>query len=428
MESKHSFFTLIAAAILIFFSNTSSLSAYQDSVIYAQNDDISYDLDLNAVASLFGESRDLADFEWKLNDPNLQISNLDLNGDYRVDYLRVIETTQGGLHLIVIQAVVGPDMYQDVATIEVSGSRYGNTYVQIVGDPYLYGSNYIIEPYYVYTPVIFNYFWSPGYYRPYYSHYRWGYYPRHYRPWRPMPTPYYRNHVYKHIDRRHHYRSTTVRRNTHARQLHRQVRRNDYARRYPNRSFVKRRQHPGNRVSNRQMHRHQTPNRKQQLHQGRNQHRTMQKNYNRNQHSTGNRYQNSTRQLNQRKGQAHNRAPNNFTRQTHRSHTSQNRYSTTNRSSSGNRHAAPSRQMRQNYGEAHRYQNRKAIQSHSLSRGHTSAHRGTARTHSTQQRRGTHATAKRSHPTQNHTATHRSNSNTRSQAAGNRAARNGERR
>ncbi len=404
---------------LLFITTTPSLFAYQNSTIYAQNEDISYDLDLNAVASLFGESRDLADFEWRLNDPNLQISNLDLNGDYRVDYLRVIETTRNGIHLIVIQAVVGPNMYQDVATIEVSRGGYDNTYVQIVGDPYLYGYNYIVEPYYVYTPVIFNYFWGPGYHRPYYSHYRWGYYPRHYRPWRPMPAPYYRRHVYKHINKRHRYRTTTVRRNTYARQLHKQVRRNDYARRYPNRSFAKRQHHRGKQSQNRQVHHYQTHNRKQSAHQGRNQQRNMQKSYNRNQHSTGNRYQNTTRTFNRGKGQTHNRVQNNFTRQAHRSHTTRNRHNTTNRHTTASQH--PKRQSR---GEVHRYQNRKAIQSHSLSKGHTASHRGNSRAHSTQQKRGTHATSKRNHSTKNHTATQRNSSHTRSQARGNRAITN----
>lgn len=57
--------------------------------VVAQNYDISDNLDLQAVASIFGESNDLEDFERRLNDPSLQISNLDLNRDNYVDYLRV---------------------------------------------------------------------------------------------------------------------------------------------------------------------------------------------------------------------------------------------------------------------------------------------------------------------------------------------------
>jgi hypothetical protein len=232
---------LLAALLMAFLP--SQLSAYDSGYIYSNSDTASYDLDLNAVASIFGQSRDLADFEWRLNDPSLQISNLDLNGDYQVDYLRVIETYRNGIHLVVVQAVVGPNMYQDVATIEVGRANYGNTYVQIVGDPYLYGYNYIIEPYYAYTPAIFSYFWNPrGYYRPYHSHYRWGYYPRRYRPWRPLAAPYYRRHIVRHIDRRHRYRMATTRRNSFARELHKQVRRNDFAIRHPHRAYNRRQQ------------------------------------------------------------------------------------------------------------------------------------------------------------------------------------------
>ena len=61
--------------------------------VRANSSDISDNLNLQAVASIFGESNDLEDFERRLNDPNAQISNLDLNGDNRVDYLRVIEVT-----------------------------------------------------------------------------------------------------------------------------------------------------------------------------------------------------------------------------------------------------------------------------------------------------------------------------------------------
>ena len=234
-----------AIGILLFFAAAISANGYDSTTIYSQSsyhndyyDDNYYDdrynyrenLDLQAVASLFGMSNSLEELEWKLNDPSLQISNLDLNRDGYVDYLRLVEVTRYNTHLIVIQAVIGPDMYQDVATIEVSRNNFNHTYVQIVGDPYLYGEHYIIEPTYIYTPVIYNYFWGARYYRPYYSHYRWGYYPHRYRPWRPLPTPYYSRHIHRHINSNIRYRQTRIRRSHHARELHKSVRRNDYIR------------------------------------------------------------------------------------------------------------------------------------------------------------------------------------------------------
>ena len=398
--------SLFATAILLFFFlGTSSLFAYQGAAVYAQNEDISYDLDLNAVASIFGQSRDLADFEWRLNDPNLQISNLDLNGDYRVDYLRVIETTQYGMHLIVIQAVVGPDMYQDVATIEVSRNGYDNTYVQIVGDPYLYGYNYIIEPYYAYTPVIYSYFWSTRYYRPYYSHYRWGYYPRYYRPWRPMPVHYYRKHVHRYIDRRHRYHYTTVRRNTHARVLHKQVRRNDYARRYPNRSYVNRQHRGVKRNANRKVYGRQAPKGNRQLHQGGNRHMNGQRSQSRNHQYKGG-YQNTTRHMSQRKAQSKIGRHNNHSRVSHQQQRAGSRDNATNRHKSGNRQASRSHQTRQSHQKVYRYQNRKSIQARSHSGGKSVRHGGSeSRRHNAYQTRSRQTASAQKHTTaRSHTA------------------------
>ena len=61
-------------------------------IVNATNSEISDNLDLRVVASIFGDSNNLQDFERRLNDPKLQISNLDLNNDNQVDYLRVIES------------------------------------------------------------------------------------------------------------------------------------------------------------------------------------------------------------------------------------------------------------------------------------------------------------------------------------------------
>ena len=251
---------LLLTALL--FSST-QLFARSSAVVYSQNYQIDQDLDLNAVASLFGDSRDLYDFERRLNDPNYQISNLDLNRDGYVDYLRVIETVEGNLHLIVIQAVIGKRRYQDIATIEVY-KNYGQTYVQVVGSSYIYGPNYIIEPNYSYIPQIFSIFWQPRYYHAYRSNYRWRHYPSYYRPWRPVSVPYYHRHIRKHISHRNSYRYTKHRRAKHHGKVHNRVKRNDYAKRYPNRSYKRRTSHKKSvkridkKSSDRYMHRSST--------------------------------------------------------------------------------------------------------------------------------------------------------------------------
>lgn len=165
--------TYLFAILLI-----SSAVAWADETITvtATNSDISANLDLKVVAKLFGEAKDLEDFEKKLNDPQQALVNLDLNGDGDVDYIRVIETTSGNKHLIVLQAVLAKDIYQDVASIYVEKDEANNVSVQVIGDEYIYGANYVIEPVYIYRPVIYDWFWSP-YWTCWHSPWYWGYWP-----------------------------------------------------------------------------------------------------------------------------------------------------------------------------------------------------------------------------------------------------------
>lgn len=205
--------------------------------VNSASEDISENLDLEAVASVFGESKNLEDFEKRLNDPETQISNLDLNEDGYVDYLRVVETSEDNTHLIAVQAVLEEDIYQDVATVEVEKDGQGETSVQVVGDVYLYGPSYIVTPVFVRPPIIFTWFWGPIY-RPYRSVYYWGHYPRYFRYWKPFPTYRYRKNVHLHIHVGHRFHYTTARYSKRAINLHKKVRRNDFAIKYPNRSYA----------------------------------------------------------------------------------------------------------------------------------------------------------------------------------------------
>ena len=85
---------LASLLMVLFLTTTIQLSAQRRVTVEAINNDISYSLDLKAVASIFGDSRTLEDFERRLNDYDAQISNLDLNSDGEIDYLRVIETSE----------------------------------------------------------------------------------------------------------------------------------------------------------------------------------------------------------------------------------------------------------------------------------------------------------------------------------------------
>ena len=73
--------TTVASLLVVFSLMTTLCMAQKDITVTAQNSDISNNLDLKAVATAFGESKDLQEFEKKLNDYDSQISNLDLNKD-----------------------------------------------------------------------------------------------------------------------------------------------------------------------------------------------------------------------------------------------------------------------------------------------------------------------------------------------------------
>ena len=199
---------LLAIALLI---GLNSLNAQDVTTVEAKNSEISENLDLEAVASVFGESDDLEDFEKRLNDPDTQISNLDLNNDGEVDYLRVNESSKNDSHKVTIQAVIEKDKYQDVAVINVEKDGDENT-VEVVGDVRMYGPSYVVYPVYVVHPVIIIWFWGP-YYNPWRSPYYWGYYPPYYRPWRPYPTNVYRTNVHVHVNTKNSYSRTDKRNN-----------------------------------------------------------------------------------------------------------------------------------------------------------------------------------------------------------------------
>lgn len=215
---------------------TFTVLAQDKTIINAKSSEISDNLDLRALASIFGDSKNLEDFEQRINDPNAQISNLDLNEDNQVDYLRVVESVEGNTHLVVVQSVLGKDTYQDVATIEVEKDSNNQVQIQVVGDVYMYGPNYIYEPVYVHTPVIYTTFWAP-YYRPYVSVWYWNYYPKFYVAWNPWPVFRYRNHIGVHINFHNHYNYVNVRKCTRAVALYQPIRANYCERTYPTRAF-----------------------------------------------------------------------------------------------------------------------------------------------------------------------------------------------
>ena len=234
-------FFLVCIALSTSLLLPSTAWADETVTVSATSTDISENLNLKTVATLFGQAENLEQFEQMLNNPDSAFSNLDLNGDGDVDYLRVIETADNNRHLVVIQAVLAKDIYQDVASIFVEKDEDSDAVtVQVVGDEYLYGENYIIEPVYIYRPLIYDWFWGSSWVA-WHSPYYWGYWPGWWHPYHCIAHHLYWDHCYWF----HHHHPICSYRTAHHHRPHylpmrEHVRRNDYATRHPERSFVTR--------------------------------------------------------------------------------------------------------------------------------------------------------------------------------------------
>ena len=208
--------------------------------VSANSSDISEGLDLKVVAKLFAEAKNLEEFETMLNNPDSAFCNLDLNGDGQVDYLRVVETGEGNKRLIVLQAILAKDIYQDVASIYVEKDESNNVSVQVIGDEYIYGVNYIIEPVYVYRPLIYDWFWCDAWFA-WHSPWYWGYWPGWWYTHACWAHDWYWGHCYA-WHRHHHccsFHHAPAPRSGY-RDLHSGVTRRDYATAHPDRSFTTR--------------------------------------------------------------------------------------------------------------------------------------------------------------------------------------------
>ena len=92
-------------------------SAQENVTIVAPTSEAAEDLDLRAVGELFKNSENLQAFERALNSSGVGVNNLDLDGDGKVDFIRVVEAVTDDAHLIVLQVPLGEDEFQDVATM-----------------------------------------------------------------------------------------------------------------------------------------------------------------------------------------------------------------------------------------------------------------------------------------------------------------------
>jgi hypothetical protein len=199
MESR-----VLRFAIAILMTCGLSQASGQDNVtIVAPSSEAAEGLDLKAVSSLFQDSENLEVFEKALNDPEVGINNLDLNEDDQTDFIRVVEEANEDARLIILQVPLAEDEFQDVATIEVEKTGDDGYNMQVCGNEIIYGYDYYVAPVYVHihTWPIITWMYGPLY-RPYRSVFRMGFYPRWWRPYRPVSIQIYRTRTVKFTTRR----------------------------------------------------------------------------------------------------------------------------------------------------------------------------------------------------------------------------------
>lgn len=205
------------------------------------NTDPCFYLDLNAVAAAFAESRNTREFEQILNSSRYMINNLDLNHDGWVDYLRVIETRQGYYHAYLIQACLAPSVFQDVATL-IAERRPDALYVEVIGDRYLYGYNYIVRPVFVKRPPMWDAY-GRSTYEVWVSPYHYGYFPSYYSQPKPVYLSHYQTYVNTYMTNHHYCHHCDYPQQPHYSgytDMTRQYSRNDYQTQHPDNSFERR--------------------------------------------------------------------------------------------------------------------------------------------------------------------------------------------
>ncbi len=177
-----------------------------------ENEMLGDNFSLEGALEMFNTSETPEEFEAKINNESNNVNNLDLNEDGEVDYTRVIDNMEGGIHAFVLQASMSDEESQDIAVIEMEKTGDENVVLQIVGYELLYGENHIVESYEeniqqssgggsqvvnVWKWGLVQHVFRPNY-RAYISPWRWSHYPRTWKSWRPVTVKVFRPRVVRH--------------------------------------------------------------------------------------------------------------------------------------------------------------------------------------------------------------------------------------
>ncbi len=184
----------MAGLMVISFSSCDSNQNNGQIVVNAVASNLGDNLNLQALGELVKSSQNAQDLESKLNTPG-SINNLDLDGDGKVDYIKVTEYGTAPTKGFSFTVDLAGGQSQEVATVEIQQGQNQQASLNINGNQNIYGNNNnsYSSNYSMTDLLIMSYLFSPhGYYV---SPYRYGYYPSYYRSYAMVPSGTYRGRV-----------------------------------------------------------------------------------------------------------------------------------------------------------------------------------------------------------------------------------------
>jgi hypothetical protein len=223
MKPTHALSFLLVTLLTAFSSTAQQQSGIDSTGLPGDN------FSLQGALEMFQKAANPEEFEKLINTENNNVNNLDLNDDGEIDYIKVIDKSEGDLHAFVLQVPVSETESQDIAVIELEKTGDATAVIQIIGDEDIYGEQVIVEPdgggdeddaFMHYkgdemakgpnpgvnnnTRIIVNVWIWPSVrfvygpvYRPWISPWRWHHYPIWWKAWRPMPWRAYHPLAYR---------------------------------------------------------------------------------------------------------------------------------------------------------------------------------------------------------------------------------------
>lgn len=150
--------------------------------------------DLALAGQLAMQSVSVGEFEQTINDPEVGLNNLDLDGNGEADWITVTEANSSvpTSRLMSLSVNFSETDVEHIADIEIDKTSSAGGEVHLRGSERLYGdNNYYRNSFSMSDAILFHYMFGPRY-RPYHSPYYAYRTPAYYRPVRVVPITRYR--------------------------------------------------------------------------------------------------------------------------------------------------------------------------------------------------------------------------------------------